>query len=250
MEVTVLGSSAAWPGPGLASAGFLVRHEGVALVLDLGTGTLSNLQLEVPHERLAAVAVTHRHIDHCLDLAPLTVARVFHPEPLAPLPFFAPSGVFERVAALESEEERREMRASFDVHDLEPGEMFEVGPFRIATRALPHSAPNLGFRVEAGGSALAYTGDTGPSEEIEALAKGVDMLVSEASWEDEAGILVEGHLTARQAAQHAAGADAGMLLLTHFWPTVARDRARELAAAAFGGEVVLAEERRTIAVGS
>lgn len=48
MEVTVLGTSAAWPGPGRASAGFLVRHEGVALALDLGTGTLSNLSSRCP----------------------------------------------------------------------------------------------------------------------------------------------------------------------------------------------------------
>lgn len=249
MEVTVLGTSAAWPGAGRAASGLLVREGDTAVALDLGTGTLSNLQLEVPHERLDAVAITHRHLDHCLDLSPLTVARVFNPEPLPPLPFFAPNGVFDRVAALENEEQRRQMRALFDVRDLEGGDTFEVGPFRITTRALPHSAPNLGFRVEAGGAALAYTGDTGPSEEIEALAKGVDMLVSEASWEDEDGILVEGHLTARQAAEHAAAAGSGTLVLTHFWPTVDRARAAELAAGVFDGQVVVAEERSTIRVG-
>jgi ribonuclease BN (tRNA processing enzyme) len=74
--------------------------------------------------------------------------------------------------------------------------------------------------------------------------------VSEASWEDEDGILVEGHLTARQAAEHAAAAGAGSLLLTHFWPTVNRERARELAAAAFDGEVVVADEGLTIPVGA
>src|SRR5919106_113282 len=57
MEVTVLGTSAAWPGPGRAASGFLVQHEGTALALDLGPGTLSNLQLRVPHERLDAVLI-------------------------------------------------------------------------------------------------------------------------------------------------------------------------------------------------
>jgi ribonuclease BN (tRNA processing enzyme) len=246
----VLGTSAVCPGPGRAAAGFLVQHEGTAVALDLGTGTLSNLQLRVAHERLDAVLITHRHVDHCLDLSPLTVARTFHPEPLRPLPFYAPRGVFERVAALENEQRRLEMRELFDVREVESSANFEVGSLRVSTRILPHSAPNLGFRVEAGGAALAYTGDTGPSEEIEALANGVDLLVSEASWEDEDGILVEGHLTARQAAEHAAAANAGSLLLTHFWPTVNRERARELAAAAFDGEVVVADEGLTIPVGA
>jgi ribonuclease BN (tRNA processing enzyme) len=250
MEVTVLGTSAAWPGPGRAAAGFLVRHEDTAVALDLGTGTLSNLQLEVPHERLDAVLVTHEHLDHCLDLLPLTVARVFHPEPLRPLPFGAPAGVFGRLAAVERDQHRQEMYGLFEVRELEAGDVFEVGPFRITTRALPHLVPNLGFRVEAGGASLAYTGDTGPSEEIEALAEGVDLLVSEASWEDERGILVEGHLTARQAAEHAAAAGADRLLLTHFWQTVNRDRARELAAAAFDGEVVVADEGLALPVGA
>lgn len=248
MEVTVLGTSAAWPGPGRAAAGFLVQHEGSAVALDLGTGTLANLQLRVPHERLDAVLFTHEHLDHCLDLYPLTVARVFHPEPLTPLPLFALPGVFEAVAALEDEEGVEEMRGLFDVRD--PGDGFEVGPFRITTRRLPHMVPNLGFRVEAGGATLAYTGDTGPSEDIEVLAKGVDLLVSEASWEDDDGILVEGHLTARQAAEHAAAAGAGRLVLTHFWPTVNRDRARDLASAAFDGDVVVADEDLRIRVGA
>ncbi|MGH2674532.1 MAG: MBL fold metallo-hydrolase [Actinomycetota bacterium] len=250
MEVTVLGSSAAWPGPGRAAAGLLVQHGGTSMALDLGTGTLSNLLRHLPHEDLDAVLVSHEHLDHCLDLYPITVARVFHPEPLAPLPLYAPPGVFEAVAALEDEEGQAEMRGLFGVTELEPGDAFGVGPFRISTRLLPHMVPNLGFRVEAGGASLAYTGDTGPSEEIEALAKGVDVLVTEASWEDERGALVEGHLTARQAAEHAARAGAGTVVLTHFWNTVNRERARQLAAEAFDGDVVVAEEGLRIRVGA
>jgi ribonuclease BN (tRNA processing enzyme) len=250
VEVTVLGSSAAWPGPGRASSGLLVRHEGTDVVLDLGTGALSNLQLHVPHQDLDAVVITHEHRDHCLDLHPLTVARLFDPQRLPPLSLYAPAGVFEAVAALEDEEGRREMRDLFDLRELAPGTPFDIGPLRVTTRLLPHSVTNLGLRVEADGASMAYTGDTGPSPEIEVLARDVDLLVSEASWEDEDGILREGqHLTARQAAEHAARAGAKRLVLTHFWPTVNRGRAGELAANAFDGAVVVAEENLRIEVG-
>jgi ribonuclease BN (tRNA processing enzyme) len=248
VDVTVLGSSAAWPGPGRAAAGLLLQHEGTSVALDLGTGTLSNLQLRIPHDALDAVVVTHQHLDHVLDLYPLFVARLDHPDRLAPLALYAPLGVFDAVAVLEDEEGKQEMRETFDVREEESGATFEVGPLRFTLRSLPHSIPNLGIRVEADGAVLAYTGDTGPGPEIEELARGVDVLVSEASWEDDDGILADGHLTAQQAGRHAAGAGAGHLVLTHFWSTVDRDRARSLAADAFGREVVIGDENLHIEV--
>jgi ribonuclease BN (tRNA processing enzyme) len=90
---------------------------------------------------------------------------------------------------------------------------------------------------------LGYSGDTGPTPELDALGRGADMVILENSW-------LEGqqrgrdpfHLTARQAAEHAARAGAGHLVLSHFWPTNDRDRSREQAAPAFGGPITLADE--------
>ncbi|MDP9341929.1 MAG: MBL fold metallo-hydrolase [Actinomycetota bacterium] len=250
MELTVLGSSAAWPDAGLAASGYLLREDGFNAVLDLGTGVLSNLQLHIPHQQLGAVIITHSHIDHCIDLHPLFMARLFHPEPLPPLPLFAPPGVFERVAGLEDAEGVAEMRKLFDVHEVEPGAGFEAGPLRVSTRLLPHWVPNAGLRIQADGRVLVYTGDTGPSEEIEALARDADAAVIEASWRPEQA---EGrppfHLTARQAAEHAARAGAGRLVLSHFWPGADRDASRDEAAAVFDGEITVAHEGMRLEVG-
>jgi ribonuclease BN (tRNA processing enzyme) len=249
MRLTVLGSCAAWPEAGRAAVGFLVEHDGFSVALDLGPGTLGNLQRHLPHERLDAVIVTHQHLDHCLDLYPLVVARLFHPEPVDRLPLYAPPGVFERIAALEDEEGVEEMRTKvFDVRPIDPGDGFEVGPYRVSTRLLPHAVANAGLRLEADRQALAYTGDTGPSEEIEALAAGADLFVAEASWlqpDPDAGPI---HLTAAQAAGHAESARVRRLLLAHFWPGLDRDASREQAAAAYGGELVMAEEGLTVEV--
>jgi len=243
VELTVLGSSAAWPDAGLAASGYLLRDDGFTAVLDLGTGTLSNLQLHVPHQQLDAVILTHSHIDHCIDLYPVFTARMFHSEPLPPLPVYAPPGVFDRVAALEDAEGVAEMRKLFEVHDVEPGTGFEVVPLRVSTRLLPHWVPNNGLRIEADGHTLVYTGDTGRSDEVEALARDADLVVAEASWQPEQA---EGrppfHLTAGQAARHAARAGAGRLVLSHFWPGSDRDASREEAEAEFDGELVIARE--------
>jgi ribonuclease BN (tRNA processing enzyme) len=96
---------------------------------------------------------------------------------------------------------------------------------------------------------VVYTGDTGPSEDVEALAKEADLLVAEASWLEPRGDLGPIHLTARQAGEHAAKAGAASLLLTHLWPGLDRDRAREDAADAFDGTLAVAGEGMAVAVG-
>ena len=121
---------------------------------------------------------------------------------------------------------------------------------KSATRLLPHWVPDMGTRLTTDGSTLAYTGDTGPSENIAALARDVDTLVAEASWNERPQGIDPLHLTAREAGEHAARSGAGRLVLSHIWPGQDRDRSRELAAAAFDGDLVVADDGLGIEVGS
>jgi hypothetical protein len=59
MELTVLGASGAWPAPGGAANGFLVRNSGYSLVLDFGMAVLPNLQRYLPHEQVDAIFISH-----------------------------------------------------------------------------------------------------------------------------------------------------------------------------------------------
>ncbi len=108
----------------------------------------------------------------------------------------------------------------------------------------------MGMRIEADGRALAYSGDTGPTPELEALGRDADLLITEASWLDGQE---EGkqpfHLTARQAGTHAARAAADHLLLSHFWPTNEREPSRDQAGEAFDGPITLAEDGMRMEVG-
>ncbi|HXF73802.1 MAG TPA: MBL fold metallo-hydrolase [Actinomycetota bacterium] len=250
MELTILGTSGGYAAPGTACSGYLLRAEGFALVLDLGNGALSNLLRHVPHERVDAVVLTHRHPDHVVDLFPLLLARSFHPEPLPPLPVLAGPGALDRVARLEDPEGRAALARRVEGRDLVPGETVELGPFRLEARPLPHWVPNLGVRVEADGAVLAYTGDTGPSDELVALARGADLLLAEASWlDDQAEGREPFHLTAGEAAEAARRAGVRRLVLTHFWPTNPRERSLEEAAGVFEGPILLAEEGLALDVG-
>lgn len=250
MELIVLGAHGTWPSAGGATSGLLVRHEGRSLLLDLGSGTVAKLQEHIglfdPH----GVLISHSHPDHVADLYTYLLARLFAPErpPLIPL-YLAPK-VLERFTPLLADDSG-DMRPqeAFDVHEVEPGTEVSVGPFRIRTAPMAHSVPTLGVRVEADGVALAYSADTGPTEELERLARGADLLVAEASWQTDGIDRPPIHLTAREAGEAAGRADARRLMLTHIRPHLDRDRSREEAAGTFGGEVLLAAEGLTVEVG-
>ncbi len=87
----------------------------------------------------------------------------------------------------------------------------------------------VGYRVEAGGAVLAYTGDSGPCPAVIEMARDADLLVAEATYQD-ASSQAFFHMSATQAAEHATSAGARRLMLTHILPTLDPEISREEAA--------------------
>ncbi|MEV4174957.1 MBL fold metallo-hydrolase [Nonomuraea sp. NPDC049709] len=245
MRLTVLGGCGAWPAAGQACSGYLVEEEGFRVFIDPGYATLPRLLELMGAADVDAVLVTHGHPDHCADLNPLLRARALADEPAPPLLVHAPPGALDAVLALDKP---RMLAAGLARHDLVPGRPVELGPFRLDTFDLPHHVPNAGLRLTgAGGRVIAYTGDTGPSGELLALAKGADLLVAEATYpervpDDDAPYLS----SARDAGRTAASAGAGRLLLTHLWPDTPPEPALAAAAASYGGELSVAAAGVTV----
>ncbi len=248
MELVILGAGGTWPTAGGATSGYLLRQDGFNLWVDMGSGTMAQLQQHLALSDVHAVLISHAHPDHFVDIYPFFYARFYGELGEHGLPLFAPNGFFETAAGLVSEESRDHMRTAYTSHGLEPGDGFDIGPFRIETRPMRHLGPSLGFRISAGGVVIAYTGDTGPTEEIEAIGRGANVLLSEATWQDGPNLLPF-HLSARQAGEHAERAGVGRLLLTHIWPSLDREVSRAQAAETYSGEIVLASEGMRLEVG-
>jgi ribonuclease BN (tRNA processing enzyme) len=238
VRLTVLGSSGAWPGAGQACSGFLVEHDSFRLLVDVGYAVVPRLQEYVTVGQVDAVFISHGHPDHCADLNPLLRARVLGADVLPPLPVYAPPGALDVVLALD----RPGMLAGgYLLHDLTPGESLDIGPFRARTESLPHSRPNAGLRLTAGGQVFAYTGDTGPSERVVALGHGADLLLAEASYADQVPDDMRQHLSsAQQQGQQATAAAAKRLVLTHLMPGTDPAAAEAAARRWYHGEVGVA----------
>jgi ribonuclease BN (tRNA processing enzyme) len=238
MRFTVLGGCGAWPEAGQACSGFLVEQDGFRLLVDAGYAIVPRLLQHFGAEQLDAVFISHGHPDHCADLNPLLRARALRDDPAPPLPVYAPPGALDAVLALD----RPAMLAdAYTLHEFTPGADLDIGPFRAATRLLPHWLPNAGVRLASGGAVFAYTGDTGEVPEIADLAHGADLLVADASFTDQVPADNQGHLSsARYAGQQAARAGAGHLVLTHLLPGTDHQAARAAAAAGYGGDISIA----------
>lgn len=248
MELIVLGCDGSWPGPGGATSSYLIRHDGFDLWMDAGFGTIGRLQEHVALTDLDAVLVSHGHRDHVVDLYALFASRRFGRSEAQELPVYALPGVKESMAPLISSRSGDAWEETFDWRQLEPGASLRIGPFDIACFGMQHFGPALGFRISAGDSVLAYTGDTGPCDAVDELAKEAAVFLAEATWQDDEKVH-DKHLTAREAGSFAARGGVDLLVLTHLEPghdpEVSEAQAREV----FDGEIVLAVPGMRLEVG-
>jgi len=246
MKLTVVGCSGSFPGPDSAASCYLVEHDGYHLVLDLGSGALGPLQRHVRLDDVDAVWVSHLHADHCADLCGFYVARKYCPTPVdrAPLPVFGPQSTRRLIAGAYGGISEDHLSEVFTFHTVTAGRR-TVGPFTVTAARTAHPVECYAVRLEAGGRVLVYTGDTGPSQAVAALAAGADLLLAEASFVTGAPNPADLHLTGEQAGALAQTAGATRLVLTHVPPWHDPDQARREATTSYDGPVELAVSSAT-----
>jgi ribonuclease BN (tRNA processing enzyme) len=264
VRLTIIGCSGSFPGPDSPASCYLVEAEGFRLLIDFGSGALSALQRHAGLYGIDAICVSHLHADHCLDLCCYSVALTYHPEgPRPRIPVYAPAQAVVRLGrALTPDPAAADARSAtgtghgmtdaYDFTELTPG-VIEIGPLRVTAAAMNHPVETFGFRVEHAGRSLAYSADTGPTDALEHLAAGADVLLCEASFlEPAAGepARPEGlHLTGLQAGRAAAAAGVGQLMLTHITPWTEKADALDEASQAFTGPICLAATGLGLTIG-
>ena len=222
MKVTVIGCSGSFAGPASAASSYLVTAEADGrrwnVLLDLGSGALGPLQRHLDPADLDAVFVTHLHPDHCADLCGLYVAHTYAPggSPARRLPVWGPEETATRISLMYHGLEDGGMDKVFSFHRLEDRVAIEVGPVTVIPYAVHHPVTAFGFRVEAGGAVLAYTGDTDACEALIPLMSGADLVLADSAFVDGRDEIRGIHLTGSRAAQAAAAAGGVQrLVLTH-----------------------------------
>ncbi len=251
-----------------------IRLDGEApLVLDLGTGLRALgdvLRASARREGSplrASALLTHLHFDHILGLP------FFSPllDPGAVLTIYGPSqeeGTLRETLASAVQPpffpvQMTDAAGEIDIREVDDQE-FTVGAFTVRAARVQHPGRTLGFRVDAGGSSLAYLPDhQAPLDRrtvapgVRELCDGVDVLLHDAQYTDDefSSKSAWGHSTVAYAVRVAAECSARRVLLFHHDPShgdremgVLLRRARRLPDARRVDDVSVAVEGMTVAL--
>ncbi|MGL4175446.1 MAG: MBL fold metallo-hydrolase [Dermatophilaceae bacterium] len=249
MKLTVVGCSGSYPGPESPASCYLVQHTDDdrrtwSVLLDLGNGALGPLQRYLDPADVDALFLSHLHPDHCVDVLGLYVYRRYRPAGPLPqrLPVFGPSDTAHRLALMYHGLEPGGMESELDIAAVADGTVTTVGPMTVTAVAVRHPVEAYGYRVEAGGRTLAFTGDTDDCPALDGLLAGADLALVDSAFVDgrdrTAGIHLSGSRAAR-AATRAGGVQ--RLVLTHIPAWNDPEVCRSEAAPHWRGEVELAQ---------
>jgi ribonuclease BN (tRNA processing enzyme) len=242
-ELIVLGAGPAYSDrPGDLGSGFLVRLGEEGIVLDLGQGTFNPLVRAFDPSALAAVAISHLHPDHFIDLIPLR-HYLCRPElrPTRRVPLLAPRGIADRVDAAWGEVGFSAV--AFDL-ELPPTDgPTRAGPFTIEARRVTHAGESCAYRVAIEGQpgpGIVYSGDVGDRADLRPLIRPGDVLLGEATFGP--GPVREGmlHLDAPTIGRLAAEARASQLIVAHVRMGYDLEGTLQAARQAFGGPTSMA----------
>ncbi|SDJ57187.1 Ribonuclease BN, tRNA processing enzyme [Lentzea albidocapillata subsp. violacea] len=248
LSLTVLGCATPYPSTDNPCSGYLVSHGDTRVWMDAGTGTLGPLQRHTRLEDLDAIWISHLHADHSADLLTAYYALLFADVERDPVPLYGPPGIADRLAGfLTNGPVRSPIEDAFEVVELHDGLQAAVGSMWLTTAAVEHGIPAFGVRIEAGGAALTYSGDTAPCPSLTELANGTDVLLCESESTEKAPDMV--HHTPEDAGDTAAAAQARRLVITHVGRFLTPQEAVTRASARFSGSVDYAEPGTTVRVG-
>jgi ribonuclease BN (tRNA processing enzyme) len=278
MELQVLGRYAGFPAAGGgAASGYIIKTDDQTIMIDCGSGALSNFMKVSDIHKLDAIVLSHVHADHILDLIPLgylLLERCMTTDSerkLRRIPVFLPEGsegvlegisevlghpkfvfakpdqygpVYEQFVNLVAGE-KDFFSALLPKHPYTKDQVLNFGDLRLSFTEVNHGFPAFAMKFEYRGKIFVFSADTAPCEQLADFAKGADLFLCEATGNSDNGRFYKTHLTPLQAGDIAAKAQVKSLLLTHMTPNTDENWMMDQAKKAYSGEVKVAQELQT-----
>ena len=215
MDLLVLGAGPSYTNQaGAFGAAYLLVDGEQALLLDCGQGVFPSLAAAWEPSRLTAIAISHLHPDHFIDLVALRhyLRHEFHPPRRVRV--LGPAGLGDRLDALHAEPGFAAV--TLDIQPIGGSSTHAIGPFTLEAGFVTHTAESYAYRVTGSSRrSLVYSGDCGRAADLAPLLQDGDVLLTECSFG--AGPVPPGarHLDAPAVGELAAERRPSQVLLTH-----------------------------------
>jgi ribonuclease BN (tRNA processing enzyme) len=219
MRVRFAGSGDAFGTGGRWQTCIHLTGGGQVMLVDCGATSVTALRAQgLDPDEVAAVAVTHLHGDHFGGLPFLILAGQFSGRTM-PLLVAGPPGIrvrlTEAMEALFPGSSQVARRFPVEVTELATdGTPAALGAATVRGWEVEHAsgAPPLALRVELGGAAFGYSGDTAWTPALAEAARDTDLFAAEAYTYDRP---IRYHLSYATLAEHLPELHARRIVLTH-----------------------------------
>ena len=217
MELRILGCEGPYPSAGGVCSSYLLSDGAVKIALDLGNGSLAQLQKYTDVAKVDAFILSHLHHDHISDIHILNYAYAqmrgrgeLQDKPMLFLPG-EPDSLYRMIVS----------PGLFEARKISQGMVAHVGHLSVEFFEMTHPVPSYAVRVSNGDSVFVYSGDTSQNHEIRSLARNCDLFLVDGGLLSRHAGPSAAHLSVAQACE--AGCEAARTVVTHLSPAYGMD---------------------------
>jgi ribonuclease BN (tRNA processing enzyme) len=220
MHVQFVGCGDAFGSGGRFNTCFHLVGQGINALIDCGATSLVALnRLAIARNDIEVIFVSHFHADHVggLPFFILEATHVLKRE--RPLTIVGPPGLKARFPDLMEAAfpgtRALQLRFPLTLRELKIGRKSEVGAVRVTPFHVVHddrAGPCLGFRFEAEGKIIGFSGDTEWTDALVQIGHEADLFICESYMRERP---VKGHMVLTALERHLGQIRAKRLVLTH-----------------------------------
>lgn len=222
LELTILGTGDAFASHGRFQSGYIIDGPGYRILMEVGPTSLCAMKrMDFKPADIDMVLISHLHGDHFGGMPFLLLDYLYESPRRKPLTIVGPPHLEERTWRLfrtmfpgtKPDLQRLLSKLKFAV--VEPGSNVKIGPVRIRAMRTPHMKRDfsLAYRIEMGGKSLAFSGDSGWTEELLPFVAGADLFLCECTYFESTQL--DFHMNYPQLDANRARFDVGRMILTH-----------------------------------
>ncbi|WP_277586805.1 MBL fold metallo-hydrolase [Psychrobacillus antarcticus] len=210
MQCRVIGMWGGFPKKNGPCSGYLIQHEGFSLLVDCGSGVLSELQNYIDLNDINHVILTHYHYDHFSDIGAYLFSRLVNTQL---------GRVDEELCVYGPADEAMQKQVEAIAHSrfdsFNEKSKLEIGPFSCTFMRNIHPVETYSIKIECDNKSMVFISDTCFTPELISFAANADLLITECSLYEGMNGEGSGHMTSEHAGILAAQSKAKKVLLTH-----------------------------------